>query len=129
MCCLSRKEGAHCHDHDHFLPQRRGHTGYGEEGWDILCSALSAMTMFLINTVEVAYASSVDYEIDDNTTTIRVRCRAALPEFEADELKRYAVSGIFLGYYQQLSDMLEEYGDYLDVQVVNRPYGGGDTAR
>ena len=87
------------------------------------------MTMFLINTVEVAYASSVDYEIDDNTTTIRVRCRAALPEFEADELKRYAVSGIFLGYYQQLSDMLEEYGDYLDVQVVNRPYGGGDTAR
>lgn len=55
--------------------------------------------------------------------------RAALPEFEADELKRYAVSGIFLGYYQQLSDMLEEYGDYLDVQVVNRPYGGGDTAR
>ena len=103
--------------------EERGHTGYGEEGWDILCSALSAMTMFLINTVEVAYASSVDYEIDDNTTTIRVRCRAALPEFEA------AVSGIFLGYYQQLSDMLEEYGDYLDVQVVNRPYGGGDTAR
>ena len=45
--------------------------------------------------MEVAYASSVDYEIDDNTTTIRVRCRAALPEFEADELKRYAVSGIF----------------------------------
>ena len=80
--------------------EERGHTGYGEEGWDILCSALSAMTMFLINTVEVAYASSVDYEIDDNTTTIRVRCRAALPEFEADELKRYAVSGIFLGYYQ-----------------------------
>ena len=47
--------------------EERGHTGYGEEGWDILCSALSAMTMFLINTVEVAYASSVDYEIDDNT--------------------------------------------------------------
>ena len=109
--------------------EERGHTGYGEEGWDILCSALSAMTMCLINTVEVAYASSVDYEIDDNTTTFRVRCPAALPEFEADELKRYAVSGIFLGYYQQLSDMLEEYGDYLDVQEDNAPYGGGDTAR
>jgi uncharacterized protein len=104
--------------------EEQGHTGYGEEGWDILCSALSSMTMFLINTVEVAYDSSVDYEIDDNTTTIRVKCRAALPEFEEDELKRYAVSGIFLGYYQQLSDMLEDYGDYLDVQVVNRPYDG-----
>lgn len=104
--------------------EEQGHTGYGEEGGDILCSALSAMTMFLINTVEIAYASSVDYEIDDNTTTIRVTCRAALPEFEADECKRYAVSGIFMGYYQQLSDMLEDYGDYLDVQVINRPFGG-----
>jgi uncharacterized protein len=109
--------------------EEQGHTGYGEEGWDILCSALSSMTMFLINTVEVAYDSSVDYEIDDNTTTIRVKCRAALPEFEADELKRYAVSGIFLGYYQQLSDMLEDYGDYLDVQVVNRPYDGEKSVR
>ena len=109
--------------------EEQGHTGYGEEGWDILCSALSAMTMFLINTVEIAYDSSVDYEIDDNTTTIRVRCRAALPEFEADETKRYAVSGIFLGYYQQLSDMLEDYGDYLDVQIVNRSFDGKVTDR
>ena len=104
--------------------EEQGHTGYGEEGTDILCSALSAMTMFLINTIEVAYASRVDYDIEDNTTTIRVRARAALPEYEADEAKRYAVSGLFLGYYQQLTDMLEEYGDYLDVKVVNRSYEG-----
>lgn len=102
--------------------EEMGHTGYGEEGGDILCSAISAMSMFLINTVEVAYASSIDYEIDDKTTTVRVSCRSALPEFEEDELKRYAVSGIFLGYYQQLTDMLEDYGDFLDVKVVNRPY-------
>ena len=104
--------------------EEQGHTGYGEEGDDILCSAISAMTMFLINTVEVAFSSSIDYEINDGTTTIRVTSRAALPEFEEDDAKRYAVSGIFLGYYQQLSDMLEEYGDYLDVKVINRPYGG-----
>lgn len=109
--------------------EEQGHTGYGEEGWDILCSALSAMTMFLINTIEIAYDSSVDYEIDDNTTTIRVKCRAALPEFEADETKRYAVSGIFLGYYQQLSDMLEDYGDYLDVQIENRSFDEKGTGR
>ena len=103
--------------------EEQGHTGYGEEGDDILCSAISAMTMFLINTVEVAYSSSIDYEIDDGTTTICVTCKSALPEFEEDDLKRYAVSGIFLGYYQQLTDMLEEYGDYLDVKVINRHYG------
>ena len=102
--------------------EEKGHTGYGEEGDDVLCAALSAMTMLIINTVEVAYASSVDFTIDEKTTNIRVRSKAALPEFEEDELKRYAVSGLFLAYYKQIEDMLEEYYDYLDVSVVDRPY-------
>ena len=103
--------------------EEQGHTGYGQEGDDIICAALSAMTMLIINTVEVAYASHIDYHIDESTTKITVKSKSALPEFEEDDLKRYAVSGIFMGYYQQLSDMLEEYGDYLDVKVVNRPWG------
>ncbi len=102
--------------------EEQGHTGYGEAGDDILCSAISAMTMFLINTAEVAYDSRVDYDIEEGDTLIRVRAKAALPEFEADDYKRYAVSGLFLGYYRQLGDMLEEYGDYLDVSVQDRPY-------
>ena len=102
--------------------EEQGHTGFGEEGDDVLCAALSSMTMLIINTVEVAYASSVDFTIDEETTNIRVKSKAALPEFEEDELKRYAVSGIFLAYYKQIEDMLEEYYDYLDVSVVDRPY-------
>ena len=102
--------------------EEQGHTGYGEEGDDILCSAISAMTMFLINTVEVAYDSPVDYEISEDDTRVRVRAKAALPEFESDDYKRYAVSGIMMGYYMQLGDMLEEYGDFLDVTVEDRPY-------
>ena len=103
--------------------EEQGHAGYGEAGDDIVCAAISAMTMLVINTIEVAYASDVDYSIDEGATHIMVRSKAALPEFEEDDTKRYAVSGIFLGYYQQLTDMLEEYGDYLDVKVVNRHYG------
>ena len=64
----------------------------------------------------------VDYDIDEGATRIRVRAKAALPEFEADDYKRYAVSGIMMGYYCQLGDMLEEYGDYLDVSVIDKPY-------
>ncbi len=104
--------------------EEQGHTGYGEAGDDILCAAISSMTMFLINTIEVAYASPVDYEINEGDTNIRIRAKAALPEFEADECKRYAVSGIIMGYYCQLSDMLEEYADFLDVRVEDRPYEG-----
>ena len=102
--------------------EEQGHTGYGEEGDDVLCAALSAMTMLIINTVEVAYASHVDFTIDEETTNIRVMSKSALPEYEEDELKRYAVSGLFLAYYKQIEDMLEEYYDYLDVSVVDRPY-------
>ena len=102
--------------------EEQGHTGYGEEGDDVLCAALSAMTMLIINTIEVAYASSVDFTIDEKTTNIRVKSKAALPEFEEDEMKRYAVSGIFLAYYKQIEDMLEEYYDYLDVSVEDKDY-------
>ena len=102
--------------------EEQGHTGYGESGDDVLCAALSAMTMLIINTIEVAYASRVDYTIEEGDTRIRVCSKAALPEFESDDYKRYAVSGIMMGYYCQLSDMLEEYGDYLDVSVQDKPY-------
>ena len=75
--------------------EEQGHTGYADAGEDILCSALSAMTMLIINTIEVSYASEVDYDIDDGDTRITVASKAALPEFEEDERKRYAVSGLF----------------------------------
>ena len=99
-----------------------GHSGFGESGNDILCAALSAMSMLIINTVEVAYASDIDYEIDEGATRIVVRSKSALPEYEEDEMKRYAVSGMFLAYYKQIEDMIEEYYDYLDLSVEDRPY-------
>ncbi|MBQ9785550.1 MAG: ribosomal-processing cysteine protease Prp [Clostridia bacterium] len=102
--------------------EEQGHAGFAEAGNDVVCAAISAMTMLLINTIEVAYASSVDYEIDEGATRIRVCAKAALPEFESDDYKRYAVSGIMMGYYCQLSDMLEEYADYLDVAVEDKAY-------
>ena len=75
------------------------------------------MTMLIINTIEVAYASDVEYTIDEGATNIRVRSKAALAEFEDDERKRYAVSGLFLSYYYQLNELVEEYYDHLEVDV------------
>ena len=102
--------------------EEQGHTGYGDAGEDILCAALSAMTMLIINTVEVAYASDVEYDINDDDTKVTVRSKAALPEFEEDERKRYAVSGLFMSYFYQLNDMLEEYYKNLEVEVIEKDY-------
>ena len=100
--------------------EEQGHTGYGEAGDDVLCAALSSMTMLLINTIEVSYASNVDYKIDEKTTDIRVIAKSALPKYEKDEKKQFAVSGLIQAYFFQLMDLVEEYYDYLDVKEVER---------
>lgn len=101
-----------------------GHAGYGEFGTDIICSALSAMTMLIINTAETVWGIDVDYEIDDDTADITVTVKEALPEFSSSDEKQYAVSGLIEGYYYQLMDMLEDYSDYLDVDAEEKPFLG-----
>jgi hypothetical protein len=82
------------------------------------------MTMLVVNAIEVAYASNVDYEIDEETANVRVSSCSALPEYEQDERKRYAISGLIMAYYYQLIDLVEEYYDYLDVEVVEKKFDG-----
>ena len=100
--------------------EEKGHTGYGESGDDVLCAALSAMTMLIINSIEVSYASRVDYTIDEKTTDIKLIAKSALPKYEADEKKQYAVSGLIQAYFFQLMDLVEEYYEFLDVKEVER---------
>ena len=100
--------------------EEQGHTGFAESGEDILCSALSAMTMLLINTSECSYDSIVDYTIDEKTTDIKLIAKSALPKYEKDEKKQYAVSGLIQAYFFQLMDLVEEYYEYLDVKEIER---------
>ena len=100
--------------------EEQGHTGYGEAGDDVLCAALSSMTMLLINAIEVSFACDVDYKIDESTTDIRVIAKSALPKYEQDEKKQYAVSGLIQAYFFQLMDLVEEYYEYLDVKEIER---------
>ena len=98
-----------------------GHAGYGEFGTDIVCSALSAMTMLIVNTIETVWGVDVDYQIDEKTTDITVTVKEALPEYASSAEKQYAVSGLIEGYFYQLMDMLEDYSDYLDVEAEEKP--------
>ena len=43
--------------------EETGHSGFDEAGHDIVCAAVSAMTMFLINAVEVAGKKLEDVKI------------------------------------------------------------------
>ena len=100
--------------------EEQGHTGFAEEGNDVLCAALSSMTMLIINSIEVSYACDVDYKIDEKTTDIRVIVKSALPKYEKDEKKQFAVSGLIQAYFFQLMDLVEEYYEFLDVKEIER---------
>ena len=102
--------------------EEQGHSGFASSGDDILCSAISAMTMLVINAIEISYDSMVDYIIDEETTNISVKARSALPNYEKDEKKCYAISGLIKAYFYQLTDLVEEYYDYLDVEVVEKDF-------
>ena len=46
--------------------------------------------------------------------------KSALPSYEKDEKKQFAVSGLIQAYFYQLMDLTEEYYDYLDVREIER---------
>ena len=100
--------------------EEQGHTGFADSGEDILCSALSAMTMLIINTIEVSYASAVEYTIDEKTTDIKLIAKSALPKYEKDEKRQFAISGLIQAYFLQLMELIEDYYDYLDVREIER---------
>ena len=99
-----------------------GHADYADEGFDIVCAALSAMTMLIVNTVEVVWGADVNYEFDAESGDITVTVKEALSEYASTDEKQYAISGLIEGYFYQLMDMIEDYGDYIDVEVEEKPY-------
>ena len=100
--------------------EEKGHTGYGESGDDVLCAALSSMTMLIINAIEVTYDSHVEYTIDEKTTDIKLIAKSALSKYEKDERKRFAISGLIQAYFYQLMDLVEDYYEFLDVKEIER---------
>lgn len=95
-----------------------GHAEFDDTGKDIVCAAISAMTMLVINAIEVSYASNVEYSIDEDTADVEVRALGALPEESESFEKQFAISGLIQAYFLQLTDMLEDYDEYLDVSEI-----------
>ena len=81
-----------------------------------------AYTTDLTNSMWQEYNSTVDLKTIKHVAFTFYNADGTLAEFEADERKRYAVSGLFLSYFYQLSELREEYYEYLDVEVKDVDY-------
>ncbi len=56
-----------------------GHAGYGSEGNDIVCAAVSSCTMLVCNAVTENFGANAEATVEENRITLRLkeRCEAA----------------------------------------------------
>ena len=93
-----------------------GHTGYAEEGSDILCAAVSSMSLLVVNAIESGFGAPVDCQVDEETPSLSVVV-PALVAGEIAENTRFAVSRLIDAYRRQLQELAGDYPKYIRVVI------------
>lgn len=63
--------------------QTKGHAGYAESGYDIICAAVSALVTNTVNSIELLTSNQVGLRIDEESGFMSVNLKeAATPEAE-----------------------------------------------
>ena len=63
----------------------QGHTGYAEAGYDIVCSAISALTQTVLNGLQNVLKAPVTCEIDDRSALLEA---CLTPEATENQLQQ-----------------------------------------
>ncbi|MGN1099451.1 MAG: ribosomal-processing cysteine protease Prp [Christensenellales bacterium] len=88
-----------------------GHTGYGVEGEDIVCAALSSVVQTgLLGLLH--YVSGVEYERDDEAGYLKIK----LPD-NLDEAERHDADLITGTMLLGISDLHEGFSDFIELEV------------
>ncbi len=85
-----------------------GHSGYGEEGSDIVCAAVSTAVQYCVNCCEKIDNIPINLEIDEDTASIR--CFAKKPD---QRFSSYVDILIDLG--QSIAD---SYAMYFNLEIM-----------
>ncbi|GLC32212.1 ribosomal-processing cysteine protease Prp [Clostridium omnivorum] len=86
-----------------------GHAEYGEEGEDIVCSAVSALSYTIVNGITEVLKISVEHIIKDGFLQLSLRDN----NLEEIEKCQVLLETMLLGF----KSMEIGYGDYIKVQV------------
>ena len=89
-----------------------GHSGYGEEGTDIVCAAVSSVVQFAIITITDVLGVKAKTKVKEDEARITLKLPASCEEDED------AVQAILTGLMLTLCSLRDDYPDYIEVMEV-----------
>ena len=94
--------------------QFEGHAGAGEYGYDIVCSAVSALSISAVNAIESFTKARVEEEEADKEGGFLKVILA--PQYEEDHDAQLLMKALHLG----ISQMAESYPENLRIRHIER---------
>ena len=83
-----------------------GHTGYSNEGSDIVCASVSSAVYMTANTITDVLFLKAGVEVEDGHLSLTV-----------DEKDVKEAQGILKGFKLHMDDLSKQYGDYIKVII------------
>ena len=93
--------------------QSEGHAGADEYGYDIVCSAVSALTLNTANSIEALTGAAITEEAEENGGFLRVMLT---PETADDPGAQLLLKSLMLG----ISQMADSYPENLRIRHIER---------
>lgn len=84
-----------------------GHSGYAEEGYDIVCAAVSAMAYLTANTVTEVIKASPEIKVEDGFISLKVK--------DGEEDKCQVP---LKGFYLQMKELVKQYPNHIRIKEV-----------
>ena len=88
-----------------------GHSGYGAEGTDIVCAAVSTAVKFADATISDVLGVQAKTKVNDEQARITLTLPASCEEEDA-------VQAVLTGMMLTLSALRDDYPDYIEVMEV-----------
>lgn len=94
-----------------------GHTGYGEYGSDILCATISALSQSCVLGIKNVLKLKPKIVKQDEVGYLRIEF---LKQNDIDAIKKSQV--LFETFVVSIKDLLQEYSDYISMEVIENVY-------
>ena len=88
-----------------------GHSGYGEEGTDIVCAAVSTAVQFASCTIEDVLGNRCKTKVNEEEARITLTLPASCEDEDA-------VQAVLTGMMLTLCELRDQYPDYIEVMEV-----------